>query len=133
MGKPGKGGKNNARSKSAIAREKRAQIWKQPVEAKPDFDIMEEWQTSYEKLTDDRVGRWRTITETRIDPPKNSFIKRAHLLVRNQAKWDLYFYVDKERFDYTTMYKRLQKHPMVNNVEYLPFKDEGQWKENKGA
>ena len=50
--------------------------------------------------------------------------------MRTGSKLDLYFNVDKDVFNYTSMFERLSVHPMVANVEYLPAKSEGQWKAN---
>ena len=110
----------------------RPQRWKQDVPALEEYNIIEEWQRHYHKLTDERVGRWRQISQC-TEPAETSFDKREGLLVLDGIgrRWELYFFVEEETFNYTTMFDRLCVHPMVSNVEYLPDKTEGQWKMGK--
>ena len=76
MGKGKDDGKGKAaRSKSQIKKDKEAQEWKQHVPAMGEFDTMEEWQRTYHRLADERVGRWRKITEVLDSPDPKAFTR----------------------------------------------------------
>ena len=127
-GVKGKDGKGAEKTKAQLKRERDAQIWKQAVPPAADVNIFEEWQRAFHRLTDERVGRWRNITQVLHNPDPTEFNRAEGIMVRNAFKWDLYFRHDESSFNYTIMYERLVEHPMVCNVEHLPAKQEGQWK-----
>ena len=97
-----------------------------------EFDIMQEWVQSFVAVTDfhTKVGRWRPLRKTRIDPG-NSLEKQEGFLTLNSGRWDLYFFRHDD-FDHNVMSERLMVHPLVTRCDYKPLNDPGTYKLVRG-
>ena len=59
--------------------------WKLDVTPVPENDILRLWAAAHRLVGDGRVGRWRPILRTYINPA--NFTKAPGVLVLEHAKW----------------------------------------------
>ena len=105
-------------------------VWKQAVETDDEMDILEEWAWHW-RSKGQSVGRWRQICEIQeVQRIKDVRDKRDGLLVVNDRKWNLYFFLD-DAFSFEVLRSGIEEHSMTAIGRTEPAKDVGHWDNNR--